>query len=123
MTLIPYAISGSAPSEGVTDAPSIQIARTNSFVASGGLGSILSACYAQQACHPRATVTVRGQVIGATTRRQHLGAQELGDVYFRLNQTGQSMLAHASGNQLGAQIKLTDAGATATGQIDLIGYH
>ncbi|MFL5823068.1 MAG: arylsulfotransferase family protein [Solirubrobacteraceae bacterium] len=122
MTLIPYTISGPAPPQSVSQSPTIQIARTNSFVSSSGLGSILSACYAPTACHPNATVSMGGTVIGTTRRTQHLGTQELGDVFFQLNQTGQSMLAHAPGNQLGAQIKLTNGGATATGQIDLIRY-
>ena len=122
MTLIPYTTSGSAPSQSVSQSPTIQIARTNSFVSSGGLGSILSACYAASACHPSVTVSVGGKVIGSTQREQHLGAQELGDVFYQLNQTGQSMLAHAPGNQLGAEIRLTNGAATATGQVDLIGY-
>ena len=33
------------------------------------------------------------------------------------------MLAHASGNQLGAVIRLTNGGARASGHIDLVGYH
>ena len=122
LTLIPYTTSGSGPQQSASQSPTIQIADNQDYVDAGGLGAILSACYASSACHPKVTLSAGGQVIGTTQRTQHLGTQELGNVFFELNQTGQAMLAHASGNQLAAQIKLTNGSATATGQIDLIRY-
>ena len=35
---------------------------------------------------------------------------------------GRSLLAHAHGNQLGASVKLTDGGSTATGEIALVHF-
>ena len=53
----------------------------------------------------------------ATTGAEHLGAGELGDVYFTLTKAGQTMLSHAHGNQLAADVTLTDGANTASGQI------
>ena len=51
-----------------------------------------------------------------------LGLMGLQDVYFQLNAAGKLMLSKAPGNQLGAQLTLTNGSDTATGQIDLIRY-
>ena len=47
---------------------------------------------------------------------------ELGVLYFKLSAAGRSMLHHASGNQLPAQIRLSDGNQVATGQIALVAY-
>jgi hypothetical protein len=70
-------------------------------------------------CGLKATLSVGNTVI-ATTSSQHVGVAELGNVNFQLNSAGQSMLSAASGNQLAAHLKLTDGGATASGQIVLV---
>ena len=123
VNLVPYSIAGSGPSRSVTQSPTIQLARTTGFVSSvSGIGQILAGCAAStRACEPTVRVSAGGKVI-ATGAAQHLGAQELGNVYFNLTKTGQAMLTHAHGNQLAAQITLTDSGNTATGQIALVHY-
>jgi hypothetical protein len=120
LTAIPYSTSGSGPSRHVSGS-TVQLADTTGFVASNGNGSILAACYALEPCELRATLSVQGTVI-ASTPVEHLGVDELGEQYFQLNSAGQAMLANASGNQLAAQIKLTNGSATATGQIALVRY-
>jgi hypothetical protein len=121
MVLIPYSVSGSAPPRRLTGSPSVQIVSGNVFVSSSGRAAILAACYSPAPCYPGATLSVNGADIG-TSRAEHLGADELGDVYVQLNQAGRLMLEHASGNQLGAELKLTNGGDTASGQVDLVGY-
>jgi outer membrane protein assembly factor BamB len=121
MTLTPYSVSGSTPTRNVTQGRTVRIVDANVFVSASGRGGILAACYASAPCHPRASISVNGTTI-ASSRPEHVGTNELGDVYFQLNPAGKRMLARASGNQLGAQIKLTSGGEQATGQVDLIGY-
>jgi hypothetical protein len=58
----------------------------------------------------------------ARTGREYLGPSTLGYLFFQLNGTGQSMLAHASGNQLGAQVGLSSSQGTASGQVALVGF-
>ena len=123
MTLIPYSISGSGPTRTTAQSPTIQLAATTGFVSSSsGIGQLLVACYATtRPCQPKIRVTAGGKVI-ATTKAEHLGAEELGDVYFTLTDAGQAMLSRASGNQLAAEITLTDGANTASGHIALVHY-
>jgi Arylsulfotransferase (ASST) len=122
MTLYAYMIQGAGPKRGAHNTPTVQIASTNAYVASsGGRGQLLAACYGPSACHVQATITSGGTVIG-TQKNEHIGAEELGQVYFQLTQAGQTMLQHAKGNQLAAQVKLSNGHDTATGHIALIGY-
>ena len=121
-TAIPYSTSGSSPSRHVSQSSSVQVADTTGFVrSSSGAGQIMVACYAAVPCELKATLSVGGTVI-ASTPAEHLGVAELGAQYFQLNAAGEALLAKASGNQLAAQINLTDGSATATGQVVLIGY-
>ncbi len=122
MELIRYSVSGSGPKRDAANSPAIQIAQTTAFVSSSGTGQLLAACYGPAPCHPQATITSGGTVI-ATTKSEHVGAEELAYVYFKLTSAGQAMLQKAHGNQLAAEVKLTDANKkTATGQIALVRY-
>ncbi len=121
LTAIPYSTSGSGPSRRVSQSAAVQVANTTGFVDSGGNGSLLAACYAAVPCELGATLSVGGTQI-ASASSEHLGVAELGDLSFQLNSAGQAMLAKASGNQLAAQIKLTNGSSTASGQIVLVGY-
>ncbi len=122
LSLVPYSIAGSGPSRSSTSSPTIELARTTGFVSSStAIGQILAGCQATtRACEPKLKITAGGQVIATATG--HLGARELGELYFTLTKAGQTMLFHAHGNQLAAQITLTDAGNTATGHIALVHY-
>lgn len=123
MTLIPYSIAGSGPTRSTSQSPTIQVASTTGYVSStSGVGQLLAACYAtSRACEPKARVSAGGKVI-ASTQPEHLGAGEMGDVYFTLTKTGETMLSHAHGNQLAAEVTLTDGANTASGQIALVHY-
>ncbi|MFL5823069.1 MAG: arylsulfotransferase family protein [Solirubrobacteraceae bacterium] len=123
MTLVGYSIRGSGPPRSASQSRRLKFATTAGFVGSSGLGRIVAACYAPTPCHVHATASANGKVIGADRRPQHLGLNVLGNVFFQLNRTGRTMLAHASGNQLAAQLKLSSGGSTATAHVDLIGYH
>ena len=121
MTLYAYSVTGPGPHRSTSQSPTVQIANTNAYAASStGRGQLLAACYGPSACHVQATITSGGAVIA--TQSEHIGAEELGQVNFQLTQAGESMLQQASGNQLAAQVKLTNGNDTATGHIALIGY-
>jgi hypothetical protein len=69
----------------------------------------------------RTTLSV-GRTVIATTGSELLGARDVGYLIFSLTASGRSMLAHAAGNQLGAAVTISDGGATARGQIALVGF-
>jgi hypothetical protein len=95
---------------------------TSDFVNSHGTGGILAACHAAVApCTVSASVAV-GRTVIARTGHEVVGAGDLGYVIFSLTSAGRSLLARASGNQLGAQVQLTNGSQTATGQLALIGF-
>jgi Arylsulfotransferase (ASST) len=122
LTLIPYSVSGSGPSRSTSQSPTIQLAQTTGFVSSRtGVGQIMAACYAAAPCQVNATVSANGVQI-ASMGPERLGVNELGELYFKLTDAGRAMLGQASGNQLPAQITITDGSDTATGQIALVGY-
>jgi hypothetical protein len=122
MFLIPYTVSGSSPQRSLSQSPTIHVISPNAFVSSSsGQGAVLAGCYGGAPCHPQATLSVNGTPI-ASTQTEHLGTDELGNIYFQLNDTGKLLLSQAPGNQLGAQLKLTSGGDTATGHIDVISY-
>ncbi len=122
MTLLPYSISGPEPLKRTVASPTIQIAQPIGFVSSAGIGRLLAACYsAASACQASARITSAGQVI-AQSKPRLLGADELGEVYFRLTPAGMAMLRRASGNQLPAQILLSNGNDVAAGSIELVRY-
>jgi hypothetical protein len=67
------------------------------------------------------TITVGNTVI-ATTGRELIGANMLSCLSFRLTAAGNAMLSRARGNQLAAQVTLSDASATATGTVALVRF-
>ena len=58
-----------------------------------------------------------GNTIIASPGRRNLGMREAGSLPFRLNSAGRAMLASASGNQLGAEVTLTNGTSKASGQV------
>jgi hypothetical protein len=58
----------------------------------------------------------------ATTGSELLGARSVGYLIFSLTGAGRTMLAHARGNQLGAQVTISDGGATAKAQVALVRF-
>ncbi len=121
MTLIPFATGGPAPRRSVTQSPTLQIIGTSDFAFADRVGAILAGCYASAPCSVR-TVLSTGRTMIATTGPETLGANELGYMSFHLTAAGQSLLRRARGNQLGVQVTLTDASATARANIALVGF-
>jgi hypothetical protein len=122
LNLIPFYAAGGGPRRSLAQSSALQIVGATDFVNAGGTGGILARCAAPVSpCHVTSTVSVGGTVI-ARTGPENLGAGDLGYLIFSLTSAGRSMLAHAPGNQLAAQVRITDGSATATGQIALIGF-
>ncbi|HEV3130243.1 MAG TPA: arylsulfotransferase family protein [Solirubrobacteraceae bacterium] len=121
MDLIKFSAGGAGPKRSVVQSPKLQLIGLTDFVNSKGTGGILAGCFAAAPCRVTTTVSV-GRTVIARTGREYLGPSTLGYLFFQLNGTGQSMLAHASGNQLGAQVGLSSSQGTASGQVALVGF-
>jgi hypothetical protein len=122
MTLIPYSIAGSGPVRSTSQSPTVQLVQGTGFVSSSaGTGQILAACYAPAPCRITTTVSAGAKRI-AHTAGEYLGVDELRILSFKLSSAGRSMLQHASGNQLPAQIRLVDGSNATTGEIALVAY-
>ncbi len=121
ITLVPFSTSGTAPARSASQAPSLQILGLTDFVSSGGVGGILAECLASSPCHTKTTLSV-GKTVIASTGSELLGARSVGYLIFSLTSAGRSMLAHVHGNQLGAAVTISDGGATARGQVALVGF-
>jgi hypothetical protein len=121
ITLVSFSTSGAAPARSDGQSSSLRLLGLTDFVSSSGVGGILAQCLGSTPCHTRTTLSVGGTVI-ATTGPELLGARDVGYLIFSLTSTGRSMLARARGNQLGAQVRLSDGDATASGEISLVRF-
>ncbi len=121
ITLVPFSTSGAAPARSDSPSQSLRIVGLTDFVSAGGVGGILAECLASTPCHTSTTVSV-GKTVIASTGSELLGARDVGYLIFSLTSAGRSMLDHARGNQLGASVTITDGGATARGNISLVGF-
>ncbi len=83
--------------------------------------AILTVCRNTPVCHIATTMKVGNTVI-ARTGPENLGANEMGYLIFSLTPRGRSLLARARGNQLGAQLTLTNAGVAVTTRIVLVRF-
>lgn len=121
VNLIPFSTSGHGPSRSVRQASPLRIVGTSAFVSAAGVGGILAGCTAVTHCFPRATIT-DGRTTIATTRRELIGGGELSYLLFTLTPRGRALLAHATGNQLGARLAVIGAKATATARVVLVSF-
>jgi Arylsulfotransferase (ASST) len=121
ITLVRFSTRGAAPAHSASQSGSLRVLGGTNFVSSNGVGGILAECLASTPCHTSTTLSVGATVI-ASTGSELLGGRDVGYLIFSLNSAGKSLLAHAHGNQLGAAVKLSDASATATGAISLVGF-
>ena len=121
ITLVPFSTSGAAPARSASQSPTLQLVGLTDFVSSNGVGGILAECLASTACHTRTTVSV-GSTVVATTGTELLGARDVGYLIFSLTSAGKSMLDHARGNQLGAQVKISDGASSASGAVSLVRF-
>jgi hypothetical protein len=132
VTMIPFSASGRSVGRTITQSPTVRIVGSVDFVSSAGVGGILAGCRNTTVCAITTTLSV-GKVVIAHTGREYLGANELGYLIFSLTPQGRALLRHAAGNQLGAQLTITDnasstatatatASPTASGRVVLIGF-
>ncbi len=121
LNLVPFQTNGDGPHRSLTNSSTLKIIGVTHFVSSGWTGGILAGCAGGTPCHATATVSAGNTVI-AHTGSEFLGANELGYLYFTLTAAGHAMLAHAPGNQLGAQITLTNGSATASADVALAAF-
>lgn len=121
LTLVPFSTSGSGPHRSLSQAKSFGFAGTSVFVSQAGFGGIPANCLTDTSCQVRATVTV-GRTTIARTGPEFIGAHEFGYVNIQLTSQGKSMLAHATGHQLGAHVTITGGGQTSSADIALIPF-
>ena len=118
-----FVTSGLSPSRSLTDAPALQLFGASEFVFRRLSGGVLAGCFASAPCEVAMTITA-GRTTVAIAQPQTLGANELGYLRIVLTARGRALMARMKGNQLGAQVALTDSvtGAQAAGQVVLISY-
>ena len=122
ITLIPFSTRGGGPHRTASPAPSLALVGSTDFVSSAGTGGLLAGCYSTTPCPVTAKLTAGGTTI-ASTGPEFVGAGELGYVIFSLTSAGQSLLAHASGNQLGVSATISSGSAVASGELALVRFH
>lgn len=118
MTLVPYATRGRGPGTSFHRSASLSILGHTAFINHGGIGGLFVSCTASVACRTVTTVRSGGTVL-ATTGREFVGAQDLGNVFFKLSRAGQALLARNARNQLPVQVSVTAGRDVATAQIVL----
>jgi Domain of unknown function (DUF1906) len=122
LNLIPFLTSGRGPQHSLTDSPGLYLLGTTEFVSHGVVGGVLAGCSGGAPCWVRTRIRAGGSLVASTTGGT-LGANELGYLIFKLTARGRSLLAHAPGNHLGAQVTITDSNATATGRVALVSFY
>lgn len=121
INLIPFATAGSGPRRSAAPARTLMLLGLRDFVLRGVTGGILAACRGTAPCRVTVKLRAGGQTV-ATSSPQLIGANSAGYLSFRLTGYGRALLARATGNQLAAQVTLSDASDTASGQISLSSY-
>jgi hypothetical protein len=122
LDLISFHTSGPGPHRASNNSSTLRIVGKTDFVSSAGVGGILAGCMSTtSSCATTTTVSV-GKTVIARTGPEFLGANELGYLLFTLTAAGRALLAHADGNQLGAQVRITSGSTTASADIALVGF-
>jgi len=121
LRLILFAVSGPPPRRDLQQSPTLRIIGTSDFAFADRVGGILAGCFAGAPCVVT-TVLSAGRTVIARTGAENLGANQLGYLIFVLTAKGRTLLHNARGNQLAAQVTISDAGATARANIALVGY-
>jgi hypothetical protein len=118
LNLVAISTSGRPPARHVAQSATVRLLNTFDYVSSRGVGGILTTCRNTAVCQISTTLKV-GHTTIARTGPEYLGANELRYLTFSLSSRGKALLRSATGNQLPAQLTLTDAGASATARIVL----
>ncbi len=121
LNVIAVSTRGRPPAHRAAQASTLSVVNAIDYVSSRGVGGILTTCRNTVACHIAVTLKAGNAVI-AHTGSEYLGANELGYLIFSLTARGRELLSRAPGNQLGAQLTLTNAGASVSSRIVLVGF-
>ena len=121
LNVIAVSTSGRAPAHHAAQGSTLRIVNPVDYVSLHGVGGILTVCRNTPVCHIATTLKVGNAVI-ARTGAENLGANQMGYLIFSLTPRGRTLLTHARGNQLGARLTLTNAGASTTTRIVLIRF-
>jgi hypothetical protein len=121
LNLVGFTTSGQGPRRTVKQSSTLQLFGSTDFVSAGGVGGILAGCFGTAPCHPTMTITVGHSTIAATSS-EFLGANSLGYLGFSLTPQGRSLLARATGDQLGARVTIADGAAVASAVLALVGF-
>jgi hypothetical protein len=114
LNLVPYTISGKAPTRRAWSSTALQILAETSFVSNAWTGGILAVCKSSTPCLATTRVTLGGVAL-AQPKTQTLGAGEIGYLTYQLNAKAHALLREKVGNQLGARVTVTTAAPTSTG--------
>jgi hypothetical protein len=121
LTLIPFFTSGRGPGRSAVPSSLIRTVGATDFVFAQGAGGILAACTSVTPCQIAAALTV-GRTTIASTRPELVGGSELGYLFFSLTAQGRSLLTHAAGNQLAANVVLSLGSTVARARIALVQF-
>jgi hypothetical protein len=124
MKLVPFTTSGRGPARIAGTGSALRLLGATEFVSHGWTGGILVACLQTTPCVATPSVTI-GRASLATAHATKIGANSVGYLTFRMTAAGHRRLMRASGNQLGATVTVTTAGAglaapsSTTGSVSL----
>jgi hypothetical protein len=121
VNVVGISTTGRAPTHRLVHSSNVRLVNAFDYVSPRGVGGILATCQNTPLCQIATTLKV-GNLVIARTGPEYLGANELGYLIFSLTSRGRALLQSARGNQLGAQLTLTNAGASATTRIVLVGF-
>jgi hypothetical protein len=121
LNVIAVSTSGRPPAHRAVQGATVQVVNAFDYVSLHGVGGVLAMCRNTPVCHIATTLRAGNAVI-ARTGPENLGANEMGYLIFSLTPRGRALLARAHGNQLGAQLTLTNAGVSTTTRIVLVRF-
>lgn len=121
MVLAPYTTRGRGPGRSSGQSGELRFLGLRDFVYRGATGGVLSSCTGTAPCAVRMTITAGHQTV-ASTGTEHIGANNVSYLNYRLTPYGRSLLARARGNQLGALVTLTSGQGSARGHLSLSTY-
>jgi hypothetical protein len=115
MSLVPFAVSGTAPQRQAGASATLTILGETDFVSRGWSGGILAACTAAAPCATTLQVTSSSGTVIATSQPQTLGVGEVGYLRFRLTAAGHQLMHASTGDQIGAKVTVTTGPAEQLG--------
>ncbi len=121
LNLIPYSVSGKAPTKHTWPSLALQVIGQTSYVGNAWAGGILAVCKSPTPCVSTAHVTLKGESL-APPRTVTIGAGEVGYLTYRLNKRGHELLLAAPGNQLGARVTVTTGPKRTEALLSLVSF-